>query len=215
MWTKQNFVLLDFFGIKLVGFFCDLLPVVKVGAVGEIFAAQLAWFPHICQAGDKICLQRAVLTDLVKLLPCLSSPVGADLLAHDSVEKTSYTAAFGDANTCAPDVRSALGSSKTSRYLNPRLKNVTVSRPALWGIGFGAAVELSAVHLSCWGSLWVTFGRRVSATKKALPQWVLGEGLASALLNQPLHDLVFCVHGSQDPFTRHLAVCLLRPVTTV
>lgn len=67
--------------------FLDLLPVVKVGAVGEIFATQLAWFPHICKAGDKICFNRTVLTDLVKLLPRLSSPVGADLLAHNSDEK--------------------------------------------------------------------------------------------------------------------------------
>lgn len=68
-------------------FFFNVLPVVKIGAVGEVSAAQLARFPHICQAGDEICLHRAVLTDLVKLLPRLSSPVGADLLAHNSVEK--------------------------------------------------------------------------------------------------------------------------------
>lgn len=76
-------------------------------------------------------------------------------------------------------------------------------------------MELGAVHLGCWGGFGVTFGRRVSATQKALPQWVLGERLASALCNQALHDLVLGVHGAQDPFTRRLAVCLLGPVTTV
>lgn len=57
-------------------------PVVEVGAVGQIFAAQLARLPHVSQAGDEVHLNGVIFTMLVKLLPRLSAPVGADLQTH-------------------------------------------------------------------------------------------------------------------------------------
>ena len=58
------------------------IPVVEVGAVAQVLASQLAGFPDVGQTGDQGFLHGAVLTHLVKLLPRLSSPVGADLLTH-------------------------------------------------------------------------------------------------------------------------------------
>lgn len=61
-------------------------PVVEVGAVGEVFAAQLAGLSDISQAVDELRLHWVVFTQLVKVLPRLAAPVGADLLTHVPVE---------------------------------------------------------------------------------------------------------------------------------
>lgn len=58
------------------------LPVVEIGAVGEILAAQLTWLPDVSQAGHQLRLHRVVLAHLVEFLPGLAPPVGTDVLAH-------------------------------------------------------------------------------------------------------------------------------------
>lgn len=63
-------------------------PVVEVGAVGEAFAAQLAGLSDVSQAVGELRFHRVVLTELVKVLPRLAAPVGADLLAHVPAERT-------------------------------------------------------------------------------------------------------------------------------
>lgn len=65
-----------------------MLPVVEVGAVGQIIAAELAGLSDVSQAGDEVSLYRAVLAQLVKLLPRLRAPVGTDLLTHVPAEVT-------------------------------------------------------------------------------------------------------------------------------
>lgn len=68
-------------------------PVVEVGAVGEISAAQLAGFPDVSQAVDQLRLHWVVLTQLVEVLPGLTAPVGADLLTHVPVDRTRWVVA--------------------------------------------------------------------------------------------------------------------------
>lgn len=87
--------------------------------------------------------------------------------------------------------------------------------PAERGVGLGAAVQFGTVHLGRGGSLYVSLGRGVGAAKKALPQRVLREGLGATLLDQTLHNLMLCSHGTQDPPTGHLTVGILCPVTAV
>ena len=65
-----------------------MLPVVEVGAVGQVVAAELARLSDIGQAGDEVGLYGVVLAHLVELLPRLRAPVGADLLTHAPVEVT-------------------------------------------------------------------------------------------------------------------------------
>ena len=57
-------------------------PVVEVGAVGELFAAQLAGLSDVSQAVDELRLHGVVLAELVEVLPRLAAPVGAELLTH-------------------------------------------------------------------------------------------------------------------------------------
>lgn len=61
-------------------------PVIEVGAVGEVLAAQLAGLSDVSQAVDELCLHWVVLTELVKVLPCLAAPVRADLQTHVPAE---------------------------------------------------------------------------------------------------------------------------------
>lgn len=61
---------------------CVVGPVVEVGAVAEVLAAQLAGLPDVGQAVDELRLHKIVLAELVEVLPGLATPVSADLLTH-------------------------------------------------------------------------------------------------------------------------------------
>lgn len=76
-------------------------------------------------------------------------------------------------------------------------------------------MQLGTVHLGRMGGLLFRWGRRMGTAQKALPHGLLGQRLGATLLDQTLHDLMLCAHGSKNSPASYLAVGSLRPVTAV
>lgn len=182
-------------------------PVIEVGAVSEILAAQLARFSDVSQAVDELALYRVVLTELVKVLPCLAAPVSADLLTH--VPATVQCVL--ESNTFLLNCTSACCK---WHWTNAFSCKMPFWVPADWGVCFGAAMQFGTVHLGRMWSIHFRYGRRVGTAQKALPHRLLRERLGATFLDQTLHNLVLCAHGAKDSPAGHLAVGSC-PVTAV